>query len=167
MAPIAMNAQLGEFLTAHLVKYTTLTHREAFTAQEEAAAAHVSGHQWAKVVLVKKEDGYVLAVLPACCRIDLTRLQGLLGQGGLSLATAEEIRQACAGFEPGAVPPFGRLFGMAVLVDASLLGQPEVLVPGGDHRTAVRLRTTEFLRVAEPHFGAFAVHEGAPAQGRS
>jgi Ala-tRNA(Pro) deacylase len=162
-----MNAQLGEFLAAHLVKYATLPHREAFTAQEEAAATHVPGHQWAKVVLVKKEDGYVLAVLPACCRIDLTRLQGLVGRGGLSLATVEEIRQACAGFEPGAVPPFGRLFGLLVFVDPSVLDQPEIVVPGGDHRTAVRLRTTEFLRVAEPRVGAFAVHEGAPAQGGS
>ena len=158
-----MNVKLEEFLAAHLVKYTLLAHREAFTAPEEAAAAHVSGHQWAKVVVVKKEDGYVLAVLPACCRIDLTRLQGLVGEGGLRLANVEEIRHACGGFEPGAVPPFGRLFRMLVFVDPSLLDQPELVVPGGDHRTAARIRTAEFLRVTEPRVGAFAVHEGTPA----
>lgn len=161
-----MNMKLEEFLTAHLVKYTPLAHREAFTAPEEAAAAHVSGHQWAKVVVVKNEDGYLLAALPACCRIDLTRLQGLAGEGGLKLVSVEEIWHGCPGFEPGAIPPFGTLFGMPVFVDSSLLEHPELVVPGGDHRTAVRMRTTEFLRVAEPRIGAFAIHEGIPAQSR-
>jgi Ala-tRNA(Pro) deacylase len=156
-----MNLKLEEFLAAHLVKYARLEHREAFTAPEEAAAAHVPGHQWAKVVVVKKEDGYVLAVLPACCRIDLTRLQGLAGEGGLRLANVEEVRHACADFEPGAVPPFGRLFGMRLFMDPSLLDQPELVVPAGDHRTALRMRTSEFLRVAEPRVGVFGIHEGA------
>ena len=156
-----MNVKFEEFLAAHLVKYVRLPHREAFTAPEEAEATHVPGHQWAKVVVVKKEDGYVLAVLPACCRIDLTRLQGLVGEGGLRLANVEEILRACAGFEPGAVPPFGRLFGMPVFVDPTLLDEPELVVPGGNHHLALRMRTNDFLRVAEPRVGVFGIHEGA------
>jgi Ala-tRNA(Pro) deacylase len=157
-----MNAKLEEFLAAHLVKYVRLEHPEAFTAPEEAAAAHVPGHQWAKVVVIKKDDGYVLVVLPACCRIDLTRLQGLVGEGGLRPANVEEILHACAGFEPGAIPPFGRLFGMRVFVDPTLLDQPELVIPAGDHRTAARMPTSEFVRLAEPRIGVFGVHEGAP-----
>jgi Ala-tRNA(Pro) deacylase len=154
---------LLDFLAARLAHYEVVSHPEAYTAQEEAAAAHVSGWAWAKVVLWKKPDGWVMAVLPAACRVDLGRLKGLAGEDRLELASVEEIAVACPGVEPGAVPPFGQLFGIPTLVDRSLLDRPAVIVPAGNHRTALRLRTMEYVRLAEPRIGSFAVHEGAPA----
>jgi hypothetical protein len=62
-----MNRRVEEFLAARLARYDLVPHPEAFTAQEQAAAADVSGWSWAKVVVVKTEDGFGLAVLPACC----------------------------------------------------------------------------------------------------
>ena len=32
-------------------------------------------------------------------------------------------------------------------------------VPTGDHRTAIRMLVTVYLRLAEPELGQFAVHE--------
>ncbi len=43
-----MLRHLEEFLGAHAAKYELIAHKEAFTAQEEAAAAHISGWSWAK-----------------------------------------------------------------------------------------------------------------------
>ena len=48
-----MNQRLEEFLAARLARYEVVSHPEAFTAQEQASAAHVSGWSWAKGVLVK------------------------------------------------------------------------------------------------------------------
>src|SRR5213594_4103489 len=42
---------IHEFLSEAHVPYTVVPHRPAFTAQEEAAAAHVPGRDWAKVVV--------------------------------------------------------------------------------------------------------------------
>lgn len=159
-----MTPRLAEFLAARLARYEVVSHPEAYTAQEEAAAARVSGWTWAKVVLWKKPDGWLMAVLPAACTIDPGRLKGLAGEEHLELASVEEVGAACPGFAPGAVPPFGALFGMPTLVDTTLLARPELTLPGGDHRTALRMRTTEYQRLAEPRIGPFAVHDAEPAR---
>jgi Ala-tRNA(Pro) deacylase len=156
----AMNPRLADFLTAHRAEFRVVTHPEAFTAQEEAAAAHVSGWSWGKVVVLKKPDAYLLAVLPAACLIDLTRLKGLVGEAEVAFASVEEIRAACPGSEPGAVPPFGRLWGMETVLDQMLVDRPALTLPAGDHRTAIEMRTTEYLRLADPRVGPFAVTPG-------
>jgi Ala-tRNA(Pro) deacylase len=155
-----MLRRLEEFLGAHGANYELIAHKEAVTAQEGAAATHVSGWSWAKVVIVKEREGYAMAVLPACCGIDMNRLKGLIGLGEIEFASIDEIRKAFPACELGAVPPFGRLFGVPTLVEEALVDQRDIAMPAGDHRSAIRMRATEYLRLAEPRRGQFAVHEG-------
>ena len=135
-------------------------HQEAFTASEEAAAAHISGWSWAKVVIVKEREGFAMAVLPACCAIDMNRIKGLIGLGDVELASVEEILKTFPGCELGAIPPFGGLFRVPTFVEEGFVNQPDITMPAGDHRSAIRMRTTEYLRLADPRRGQFAVHEG-------
>lgn len=158
-----MNKPLEEFLAARLAKYDVVSHAEAFTAQEQASAAHVSGWSWAKSVVVKKEDGYAMAVLPACCLIDTGRLRGLIGNGEIKLASVEEIHRIAPASEPGGLPPFGELFGMPTFVDESISLCRDVTMPAGDLHTAIRMRAAEYLRLASARIGRFAMHEGAAA----
>jgi hypothetical protein len=60
-----MNQRLHEFLTARQARYETVEHAAAVTAQEQAAALHVSGHAFATVLVVKGRDGFVMVVVPA------------------------------------------------------------------------------------------------------
>ena len=154
-----MLKRFEEFLSTHGAKYERIELREAFTAQEEAAAAHVSGWSWAKVVIVKEREGLAMAVLPACCSIGTDRLKGLVGRGEIELASVEEILRTFPGCELGAIPPFGRLFGVLTFAEEGLVNQRDVTMPAGDHRGAIRMRATEYLRLAEPRLGQFAVHE--------
>jgi Ala-tRNA(Pro) deacylase len=154
-----MYQRLEELLGVRGVGYELVTHPEAFTAQEEAAKAHVSGWSWAKTVVVKDPVGLALAVLPACCTADLDRLKGLIGRGEIRLASVEEILAGFPGCALGATPPFGRLFGIPTVVDESLVEQRDIVLPAGDHRTAIRMRTADYLELAEPRAGHFAVHE--------
>jgi Ala-tRNA(Pro) deacylase len=154
-----MLRQLSEFLGAHAARHERIEHREAFTSQEEAAAAHVSGWSWAKVVIVKEREGLAMAVLPACCTIDMDRLKGLIGRGEIELASVEEILEAFPGCELGAIPPFGRLFKVPTFVEEALVNQREMTMPAGNHRAAIRMRAADYLRLAEPRLGQFAVHD--------
>jgi Ala-tRNA(Pro) deacylase len=154
-----MHERLQELLGVRGVAYERLTHPEAFTAQEEAAKAHVSGWSWAKTVVVKDPVGLALAVLPACCAADLDRLKGLIGRGEIRLATVEEMLAGFPGCALGAVPPFGHLFGIPTVVDESLLEQRDIVLPAGDHRTAIRMRAADYLKLAEARSGHFAVHD--------
>jgi Ala-tRNA(Pro) deacylase len=155
-----MLKRLEEFLQAHAARYELMAHSEAFTASEEAAAAHVSGWSWAKVVIVKEREGFAVAVLPACCTIDMDRLKGLIGLGEIELASVEEILKTFPGCELGAIPPFGGLFRVPTFVEEGFVNQPGITMPAGDHRSAIRMRAIEYLRLADPRLGQFAVHEG-------
>lgn len=158
-----MNQRVEEFLAARMAEYDVVAHPKAFTAQEQAAAAHVSGWGWAKVVVVKKEDGFALAVLPACCVIELGLLRGLMGREMAELASLEDIGRLAPDCEPGALPPFGRLFGVPTFADEALVNQREITMPAGDRATAIRMRATEFVRLAGPRVGRFAVPESVAA----
>jgi Ala-tRNA(Pro) deacylase len=158
-----MNQGLEEFLAARLARYERISHPEGFTAQEQAATAHVSGWSWAKGVVVKKEDGYAMAVLPACCLIDTGRLRGLIGRGEITLASVEELHRIAPAYEPGGLPPFGELFGMPTFVDESIARCRDITTPAGDLHTAIRMRAAEYLRLASARIGRFAIHEAMAA----
>jgi Ala-tRNA(Pro) deacylase len=110
-------------------------------------------------VIVKEREGFAMAVLPACCAIETDRLKGVIGRGEIELASIEEILKTFPGCELGAIPPFGRLFGLPTFVEEALVNQRDITMPAGDHRSAVRMRASEYVRLAEPRLGQFAVHE--------
>ena len=165
-----MNLKLKEFLASRGAKHQLVPHPDAFTAQEQAAVSHVPGRSWAKIVIVKERDGYAMAVLPACYAVDLNRLKGLIGHGEIRLASLEEIQGVVPDEEPGAIAPFGGLYGLPVFVDRVLVEQREITMSAGDRRSAIRMRAAEFLRLANPRIGDFAVHESLastiPRRGR-
>ena len=62
--------RLKEFLDGQKVKYVVIQHSPAFTAQEIAASAHVSGKELAKTVMVRIDGKMAMAVLPASFKVD-------------------------------------------------------------------------------------------------
>jgi len=166
-----MLKQLEELLGTRGTPHERIAHSEAFTSQEEAAAAHLSGWSWAKVVIVKESEGLAMAVLPACCTLDMDRLAGLIGRGEVDLASVEDMLRAFPGCDLGAIPPFGALFKVPTFVEEALVNQRDITMPAGDHRTAIRMLAADYVSLAEPRLGQFAVHEGtfpvrAPLRGR-
>jgi len=135
--------------------HTVLSHRTAFTAQEEAAATHVPGRQWAKTVVCLADGQPVLAVLPAHYMVDMERLRHLAGAGTVRLATESELRQLYPDFETGTVPPFGPMFGQRTFVDRVIAEDDEVVVHAGTHVDAVRMRYPDFAALASPLVGEF------------
>ena len=50
---------------------------------------------------------------------------------------------------------------MPTFVEEARVEQREIVMPAGDHRTALRMRAADYLDLAEPRLGRFAVHEGS------
>ncbi len=150
--------RLKDFLDQHGVKYVSISHSPAFTAQEIAASAHIPGRELAKTVMVKLDGKMAMAVLPASYQVDLDGLKKLAGAGRIELATEEEFRDLFPGCEPGAMPPFGNLYGMPVFVSETLAEDEEIAFNAGSHTELVRLGYADFVRLVEPKLGPFSVH---------
>lgn len=142
--------KLKDFLDSHGVRYLSIVHSPAFTAQEIAASAHVSGRELAKVVVVKVDDRLALAVCPASERVDLERLGRALGTRRVSLATEGEFLEFFSGCELGAMPPFGHLYGLETFASRTLGTHDEIAFNAGTHTELVRLAYRDFARLENP-----------------
>ena len=142
--------KLQEFLDAHGVKYVTIRHSLAYSAQEVAASAHVRGPEMAKTVMVKLDGRLAMAVLPASERVDLDRLREVTGHRAVELATEAEFRGSFPECEAGAMPPFGNLWDMEVFVEPRLAQREEIAFNAGTHTELFRLAWRDFERLVKP-----------------
>jgi Ala-tRNA(Pro) deacylase len=144
---------LISLLEAEGVPYEQHEHPPIFTAQELAQIEHVPGHNVAKPVLVRDEQGYVMCVLPASGRIDLQSLRETLGSADLKLADEAELTAIFPGCELGAEPPIGPLFGLRTVADYALMDDDYVEFQAGTHTRSVRIAREDFERLADPSYG--------------
>jgi Ala-tRNA(Pro) deacylase len=143
-------ARVTHWLEERCVEYELITHPETFTAADEARAAGVPAGHVAKTLALRDKRSYILVVIPASRRLDLSRLRELSGRSRhLRLATEHELERDFT-FEVGALPPFGPLLPAPEVVDIRLLYHDRILCGAGDHRHAVSLDPRELLRIAEP-----------------
>jgi len=149
-------AKLKEFLDSHQVKYVTISHSRAITAQEIAAAAHISGKQIAKTVMVKLDGKMAMAVLPASRKVNFEKLKQCSGANAVALAGEDEFKETFPNCECGAMPPFGNLYGMDVLVADELTQDEEIAFNAGSHNELVRLAYKDFERLVQPKVCNFA-----------
>ena len=148
--------KLKEFLDSHTVKYVTISHSPAFTAQEVAAAAHIPGKELAKTVMVKIDGKLAMAVLPASYKVDFELLRETTGAKKIELASEREFRDQCPGCEVGAMPPFGNLYGLDVYVADSLAEDEEIAFNAGTFTEVIRLAYKDFERLVKPKVLKFA-----------
>jgi Ala-tRNA(Pro) deacylase len=153
--------KLKELLDGHNVKYVTMTHSTAYTAQEIASLAHVKGDEFAKSVIVTIDGVMVMAVLPASYRVDLSLLKTAANGNQITLATETEFRNRFPECETGAMPPFGELYGMPVFVDESLTREKEIVFNAGTHHELIRLSYDDFVKLVKPTVAKFSTKADA------
>lgn len=147
---------IRDYLRSRQIRFEMLLHPPAPSATRMAETVHVSGRHVAKGVLVKADDSFMLAVLPATHRIDLERLQTVLGVTNLRLATEDEVGEIFQDCERGALPPLGRLYGLATILDASLAGGSEIVFVGNSRHEGVRMRFRDYETLELPTRARFA-----------
>ncbi len=147
--------KLQTFLDREKIKYVTLVHSTAYTAQEVAASAHVTGRELAKTVIVELDGEMAMAVLPANRKIVLQDLREVTGSEEVKFASEEEFRQRFPDCETGAMPPFGNLYGMDVYVAEALTHNAEIAFNAGSHTEVIRLAFKDFERLVHPKVMSF------------
>jgi Ala-tRNA(Pro) deacylase len=148
-----------DFLLSRHVWFEPLLHCPASSSTQRAHCMHVPGHQVAKTVLIKAGERFVLVVLPSTSRIDLARLGELIGRPAaeVRLATDDELVNLFTDCQPGVVPPFGRLYDLDTVFDASLMDVPELVFGGNTRHEGLRMRSADYITIEQPRIGSFAV----------
>ena len=148
--------KLKAYLDEANVKYVTISHSNAFTSQDIAASAHVSGKEFAKTVMIKIDRVMAMAVLPASYHIDFDTLKGIFRTRNVTLATEPEFKDRFPDCELGAMPPFGNLYSMAVYVADSLAQNKDIAFNAGSHTELIRLSYDDYRRLVKPRILQFS-----------
>lgn len=142
--------KLKEFLDSQGIKYVSMIHSTAYTAQEIASASHIPGKEMAKTVILKMDGKMAMAVLTASYKVDLDSLKKYTGAKKVELATEEEFKDLFPGCELGAMPPFGNLYDMEVYVTEKLADNEEIAFNAGSHSELIKVDYKDFERLVKP-----------------
>lgn len=154
--------RLKDFLDRFEIGYDVMHHDPAFTAQELAARMHISGFEFTKAVVVKLDGEFALVAVPAPLRINFKELARAAGAKKARLANEQEFQQFFPDCELGAMPPFGNLYQLPTYADIEVTRNENMVINAGTHAEALRLRFSDFNRLARPRVGRFA--EPPPAE---
>lgn len=151
-----MHANLLALLSAERGDFQLMHHDPVTTSAEAAATRGTELRSGAKAMLVKAKTGFVLLVLAADRKVDWKLLAPLVGGGkGARFATDEELT-ATTGLAKGAVPPFGRLFGLRTIYDDSLLEVDSVNFNAGTQTDSVTMARDDLIRIGGGEVASFS-----------
>ena len=142
--------KIKEFLDSHQVKYITVTHSTAYTAQQIAQVAHIPAKELPKTVMIKINGKMAMAVLPADHKVDFDLLKQITGADKVELAGEQEFRTLFPDCEVGAMPPFGNLYGMEVYTHEALAEDDEIGFNAGSHSEIIKMAYKDFKRLVKP-----------------
>jgi Ala-tRNA(Pro) deacylase len=148
--------KLKKFLDDNGIKYVSMQHSAAYTAQEVAALAHIPGELMAKTVMVKIDGKMAMAVVPASHQIDFDRLREVAGAESVELASEEEFKDYFPACDVGAMPPFGNLYDMPVYCANALSEDVEIAFSAGSHSELIRLSFADYEQLVQPEIASFS-----------
>ncbi|HUJ37085.1 MAG TPA: YbaK/EbsC family protein [Hyphomicrobium sp.] len=134
---------LQQYLDDHHIDYDVLVHKRTHCSNDTMRATHVPGERLAKGVVLTREGGFVVAVIPACSQVRLETIERML-HCPVRMASEEEIGELFPDCDMGAIPPVPEAYAVDALIDDSLDQQPDVYLEGGDHRSLVHLSGDQF-----------------------
>jgi Ala-tRNA(Pro) deacylase len=137
------------------IDYNVLRHDPVYTSEQAAQVRGVPLSSGAKALLVKLGERFYLLVLPADRKLDSQKARKAAGAKRSRFANKQELMDA-TGLEPGAVPPFGSLFGLPTLCDPALDDNETINFNAGDHCISVQMRFDDYLRVESPQLTELA-----------
>jgi len=142
--------KLKEFLDKNNIKYVSIKHSLAYTAQEIASSAHIHGKEVAKTVIVKIDDKLAMTVLSANEKLDLDLLKKASGKSKVAIAGEKDFQKMFPDCAVGAMPPFGNIYGIEVFVSESLRNNNEIAFNAGSHTELIRLSYKDYEKLVGP-----------------
>jgi Ala-tRNA(Pro) deacylase len=160
---MAIPQRIRDYLESQDVPYEELHHSQAFSAQEMAHSLHVSGKICAKAVVAEGDHEVVIIVVPATHRLKVGEFKSAMKAHQFEMLVESELVGLFPDCDLGAVPPFGNLYGIEVWVDRVVASTEKIVFCAGTHEDCIRMRYSDFARLARPFVGHFSELEGAQA----
>ncbi|GGO81066.1 deacylase [Marinobacterium nitratireducens] len=140
------------FLDRQHVPYRLLHHTYAETMMSSAIAAQLPARQVAKGVVLKDEEGFVMAVVPSDRMVDIDAINRSMNRL-LEPASQQDVKILFRDCDHGAVPSLGQAYNMPVIWEDALASEEDCYFECGDHTDLIRLDRSSFQHLMHdyPH----------------
>jgi Ala-tRNA(Pro) deacylase len=103
-----------------------------------------------KTTMVKLDGELAMVVVSSNERVDLERLRKTAGAAKAEIATELEFRGLFPDCEPGAMPPFGNLYGLRVFASDDLARAEQIAFNAGSHTEVIKMTYEDYERFVHP-----------------
>lgn len=153
---MSLPRKLVSYLENHSVRYDILKHRIAYTAYDLAATLRVPEIGVIKALLLKTEQGLVLALLSANHQLALPRLLKVLkAKKARILKETEMVKTLKLGKNP--LHAFSALYKIPLVMERALLKNRHIILPSGTFTESLRMPVKSFLALEKPILGTFGI----------
>lgn len=149
--------KLYKFLKKHKAYFQIQVHPETFTSCETAESEHIRGRKLLKAVMAKANEKDIMVVIPSNRTVDLLKLSAVLDTPHVRIAEEWEFKDQFPECEPGAMPPFGHIYGIPCYGDESIREEDEVVFNAGNHKETMSISTNDFFRISKALSGDYSV----------
>jgi Ala-tRNA(Pro) deacylase len=150
-----IHEQITDILHKHDCWFEEFTHEQVHTSEEAAKLRPgYTLQQGAKAIIIRAKvpnEGkkFVMLVMPANQKFDSVKVKAILHSKDIRFATEEEVAEITKGIRSGGVPPFGNLFGLEVVSDASLYKNEKIIFNAG-RTSSIGMLSTDYMELVRP-----------------
>ncbi len=145
-------------LAQHGIAYDIVHHHHADSSVNVAQSAHIPAEKMVKAVILRDEDGYVMALVSGDHHVKIHNVNKKLHRN-LALAMEDELQELFADCETGAIPPVGEAYGLPVVFDEDLEDLEDVFIEAGTHSDLLHLEGDDFRKLMkQARHGQISIH---------
>lgn len=148
--------QIKVILDQHQATYQLKVHPPTYTSEESAVHRGEPLKIGAKAMVLKTDQEFVMLVIPGDRKIDSNAVKRILVTKNLRFATKEELGNL-TGLVPGAIPPFGLLFNLPMLVDRSILEEDYIAFNAGSLEKSIKMKTKDYISLVVPRLEELSI----------
>ncbi|MBN2039915.1 MAG: YbaK/EbsC family protein [Spirochaetes bacterium] len=149
--------KVRNYLDENHIPYQTITHFRTYSAQQTAHSVHRHGKELAKPIIVKVNGRPIMVVVTANQKVNLTFLKKIFSTIDVELASETDIMKLFPDCECGAMPPFGKFYGMDELISEDLTKDDMIYFNAGNHTELIGMKYSDFAEIIHPRVVNFNI----------
>jgi prolyl-tRNA editing enzyme YbaK/EbsC (Cys-tRNA(Pro) deacylase) len=168
---MAISKKILKYLEEKKYKFEIIEHKTTFTAFDTAKTAQkqekkVKSEEIVKTLVMRMDKNYVLALLSANKKLEKKKLLKTINAirkknkektfKTIDFAKEAWMKKNIPG-KVGATPPFRRLHGLEMYIEAVLARQKNLYVGSGEYEFSIKIPAKQFLKNELPVKGSFGV----------
>ena len=142
---------IRSLLDKYAVPYQYMEHEAGKTSEEMAVIRKdFSLSEGAKALVLMTDNRFIQVVVPGDKKFNNGKLKKITNAKNIRFANPEELNTLTKGILPGAVPPFGNLFGIPVYADKKLFLNEQIVFNCGERTASISMQSDDYKKIVEP-----------------